>query len=69
MKILMLFISILDDKQGKENQSCNGSMKNNKKSSIQNNAQVRTPVKRPPIDPKTAQKHLDSPKLQVLLHT
>ncbi|KAK9946570.1 hypothetical protein M0R45_012028 [Rubus argutus] len=53
-----------DDKQGKENQSCNGSMKN-KKSSIQNNAQVRTPMKRPPIDPKTAQKRLDSPKLQL----
>ncbi|XP_062023355.1 uncharacterized protein LOC133739585 isoform X2 [Rosa rugosa] len=54
-----------DDKQGKENQSCDPSMKNNKKSLIHSNAQVKTPVKRPPIDIKIAQKRLDSPKLQL----
>ncbi|XP_050364426.1 uncharacterized protein LOC126783079 [Argentina anserina] len=54
-----------DDKQGKENQSSNPSMKNNKKSLIHSNVQVRTPVKRPPVDPKIAQKRLDSPKLQL----
>nr|XP_011458959.1 PREDICTED: uncharacterized protein LOC101314149 isoform X2 [Fragaria vesca subsp. vesca] len=52
-----------DHKQ--ENQSCNPSMKNNKKSLIHSNAQVRTPAKRPPVDPKIAQKRLDSPKLQL----
>ncbi|KAL6216542.1 hypothetical protein ACLB2K_009765 [Fragaria x ananassa] len=52
-----------DHKQ--ENQSCSPSMKNNKKSLIHSNAQVRTPAKRPPVDPKIAQKRLDSPKLQL----
>lgn len=61
----MLFIANVDDKQGKENQSCDPSMKNNKKSLIHSNTQVKTPVKRPPIDIKIAQKRLDSPKLQV----
>ena len=64
MKMLMLFISNVDDKKGKENQRI-PSVKNNKKSLIHTSAQVRTSVKRPPVDHKIAQKRLDSPKLQV----
>lgn len=64
MKFLMFFVAISDDKQGKENQSSNNSTKNNEKSFI-HKAQARTPVKRPPIDHKTAEKRSDPQKLQV----
>lgn len=55
---------ISDHKQGKQNQSHNNTTKNHERSSVPK-AQVRTPVKRPPIDHKTAEKGLDPQKLQV----
>ncbi|VVA24788.1 PREDICTED: mRNAion factor [Prunus dulcis] len=54
-----------DDKQGKENQSSNNSTKKNNEKSLIHKAQVRTPVKRPPIDHNTAEKRSDPQKLQL----
>lgn len=65
MKFLMFFVAISDEKQGKENQSSNNSTKKKNEKSLIHKAQVRTPVKRPPIDHKTAEKRSDPQKLQV----
>ncbi|XP_070669716.1 uncharacterized protein [Malus domestica] len=52
-----------DDKQGKENQSYNNITKSNERALI-HKGQVRTPVKRPPIDHRAAEKRLEPQKLQ-----
>ncbi|XP_044474783.1 uncharacterized protein LOC123202747 isoform X2 [Mangifera indica] len=58
--------SLSKDGRGKENQSCANSVK--KKGSFGQKLQPpRTPVKRPLIDSKLADKHLDPQKLQVQL--
>lgn len=56
-----------DDRQGKENQSSRNSATNNKGSLVHRNRTIRTPVKRPPIDQKSAEKRLDPQKLQVYI--
>ncbi|KAM2066799.1 hypothetical protein ACFX1T_043227 [Malus domestica] len=57
-------VSVSDDKQGKENQSYNNSTKSNDRALI-HQTQVRTPVKRPPIDHRTAEMRLEPQKLQL----
>ncbi|XP_070669719.1 uncharacterized protein [Malus domestica] len=54
---------VSDDKQGKENQSYNNITKSNERALI-HKGQVRTPVKRPPIDHRAAEKRLEPQKLQ-----
>ncbi|KAK2660391.1 hypothetical protein Ddye_006924 [Dipteronia dyeriana] len=56
--------SLTDDGRDKENQSCTNSVKNKRRSSVHRVQAVRTPVKRPPIGAKQAEKRLDSQKLQ-----
>ncbi|GMI91187.1 hypothetical protein like AT5G42690 [Hibiscus trionum] len=57
--------SLSDDGRGKENRSCTNSTKNNKGSLVDKSQLVRTPVKRPLIDSKPAEKRLDPQKLQL----
>ncbi|XWS21144.1 hypothetical protein CRYUN_Cryun30bG0030200 [Craigia yunnanensis] len=57
--------SFSDDGREKENQSCTNSTKSNKGSLIHKSLSVRTPVKRPLIDSKPAEKRLDPQKLQL----
>ncbi|XVF63989.1 hypothetical protein PTKIN_Ptkin09bG0131100 [Pterospermum kingtungense] len=57
--------SISDDGRGKENQSYTNSTRSNKGSLIHKNQSVRTPVKRPLIDSKPAEKRLEPQKLQL----
>ncbi|XP_022772835.1 uncharacterized protein LOC111315410 isoform X2 [Durio zibethinus] len=59
------FLSFSDDRRGKENQSCTNSTKSNNGSMIYKSQSVRTPVKRPLIDSKPAEKRLDPQKLQL----
>lgn len=54
------------DGRGKENLLYANSTKNTNKRNPNRKAQnISTPVKRPPVEHVTAEKHLDSPKLQV----
>ncbi|XVE70008.1 hypothetical protein DITRI_Ditri10aG0037200 [Diplodiscus trichospermus] len=57
--------SFSDDGRGKENQSCTNSTKSSKGSLVHKSQSVRTPVKRPLIDSKPAEKRLDPQKLQL----
>ncbi|OAY50892.1 uncharacterized protein LOC110614256 [Manihot esculenta] len=61
--------SFSDDEPGKENQLCTNSMKQNKNSSIHKAQTSRPPEKRPPIDGKPAEKHLNPQKLQLECRT
>ncbi|XP_012071701.1 uncharacterized protein LOC105633679 isoform X2 [Jatropha curcas] len=61
--------SLPEDGQGKENQLCINSMKNNKSSSIHKAQTSRTPAKRPPVDNKPVEKHLDPQKLPLECRT
>ncbi|RVX15275.1 hypothetical protein CK203_007730 [Vitis vinifera] len=54
----------LADRRGKENQSYANSTKNNKRDPNNKAQKISTPVKRPPIEHGSAEKHLDSQKLQ-----
>ncbi|XP_010664593.1 uncharacterized protein LOC100266128 isoform X3 [Vitis vinifera] len=53
------------DRRGKENQSYANSTKNNKRDPNNKAQKISTPVKRPPIEHGSAEKHLDSQKLQL----
>ncbi|OMO79013.1 hypothetical protein CCACVL1_13956 [Corchorus capsularis] len=53
------------DGRGKENQSCTNSTKTNKGSLVHKPQSIRTPVKRPQIDSKPAEKRLEPQKLQL----
>ncbi|EOY14571.1 Uncharacterized protein TCM_033901 isoform 1 [Theobroma cacao] len=57
--------SFSDDGRGKENQSCTNSTKSNKGSLVHKSQSVRTPVERPLIDSKPAEKRIDPQKLQL----
>ncbi|XP_057986846.1 uncharacterized protein LOC110640814 isoform X2 [Hevea brasiliensis] len=57
--------TLSEDGQGKDNQLCTNSVKQNKSSSIHKAQRSRTPVKRPPVDNKPAEKHLNPQKLEV----
>ncbi|KAF2324415.1 hypothetical protein GH714_013796 [Hevea brasiliensis] len=57
--------SFSEDEQGKKNQLCTNSVKQNKSSSIHKAQTSRTPEKRPPVDDKLAEKHLNPQKLQI----
>ncbi|XP_039066958.1 uncharacterized protein LOC120212839 isoform X2 [Hibiscus syriacus] len=57
--------SLSDDGRGKENLSCTNSTKSNKGSLVGKSQLVRTPVKRPLIDSKPAEKRFDPKKLQL----
>ncbi|KAK9270284.1 hypothetical protein L1049_025861 [Liquidambar formosana] len=57
--------SLPDDGRGKENQSCTNSAKKNKHSPNQKSQTIRTPVKRPPIEHRSAEKRLDPQKSQL----
>ncbi|KAH1065645.1 hypothetical protein J1N35_030632 [Gossypium stocksii] len=57
--------SLSDEGRGKENQSCTNSTKSNKGSLVDKSPTVKTPVKRPLIDSKPAEKRLDPQKLQL----
>ncbi|KAJ9186695.1 hypothetical protein P3X46_002240 [Hevea brasiliensis] len=58
--------SFSEDEQGKKNQLCTNSVKQNKSSSIHKAQTSRTPEKRPPVDDKLAEKHLNPQKLQIV---
>ncbi|KAF8405074.1 hypothetical protein HHK36_009971 [Tetracentron sinense] len=57
-------LNFSEDGQGKENQSCINSAKNNKPSPKQKAQRIRTPVKRPTTEHGSAEKCLDPLKLQ-----
>ncbi|XP_039049978.1 uncharacterized protein LOC120191046 isoform X2 [Hibiscus syriacus] len=57
--------SLSDDGRGKENQSCTNSTKSNKGSLVDKSHIVTTPVMRPLIDSKPAEKRFDTQKLQL----
>ncbi|KAG6674766.1 hypothetical protein I3842_15G061400 [Carya illinoinensis] len=57
--------SLSDDVRGQEDQSCTKSVKNVKGSSIHKPQSVKTPVKRPLISHRSAEKRLDHQNLQV----
>ncbi|KAF8377514.1 hypothetical protein HHK36_030896 [Tetracentron sinense] len=54
-----------EDGRGKENESYTNSTKSNKQSPNQKAQKIRTPVKRPPIEYQSVEKHLDPHKLQL----
>ncbi|KAK8601221.1 hypothetical protein V6N12_051062 [Hibiscus sabdariffa] len=56
--------SFSDDKMEKENQSCTNSTKSSKGSLVHKSQSVGTPLKRPLIDAKPAEKRLDPPRSQ-----
>lgn len=56
--------TLSDEGRGKENQSCTNSTKSNKGSLVDKSPTVKTPVNRPLIDSKPAEKRLDPQKLQ-----
>ncbi|KAL2504200.1 hypothetical protein Adt_19821 [Abeliophyllum distichum] len=54
-----------DDRLGKENLSSSNSTRNKQRSPNLKVQTVRTPVKRPPVEYRSAEKHLDSQRLQL----
>lgn len=61
---LVLFFQFPDDGRGKEDQSCTNLTKNQKRSSIHKSHTVQTPVKRPLISHRSAEKRLDQARLE-----
>lgn len=63
--LILIILLVSADRRGKENQSYANSTKNNKRDPNNKAQKISTPVKRPPIEHGSAEKHLDSQKLQV----
>ncbi|KAK4429044.1 hypothetical protein Salat_1204400 [Sesamum alatum] len=57
--------SLSDERRGKENQSSTNSSKHKQQSPSSKVQTVRTPVKRPPVECRPADRRLDPPKLQL----
>ena len=60
----LLLTVLSDDARGKENQSCSNSIRSNKGQLVHKSQSVGTPMKRPLIDSKPAEKRFDPQKLQ-----